>query len=102
MPPVVGAFAASDLDEARPPVVGAFAASDHDEARPPVVGAIAANYLVTNYQIANSPVSVIPISYLEYILFGIAFLVLIRSAQPYNFYNERVQFFFQYKVFCSN
>lgn len=44
-----------------------------------LVGAIAANYILTNYQIADSPVSVIPISFLEYILIGIALLVLLLS-----------------------
>jgi hypothetical protein len=44
-----------------------------------LVGAIAANYILTNYQIADSPVSVIPISFLEYILIGIAGLVLLLS-----------------------
>jgi hypothetical protein len=42
-------------------------------------GAMAANYILTYYQVADSPVSVIPISFLEYILIGIAGLVLLLS-----------------------
>lgn len=44
-----------------------------------LIGAFAANYLLTNYQVANSYVGLIPISYLEYFLLGIALLVLTLS-----------------------
>ncbi len=44
-----------------------------------LTGAIAANLLISNFQNSYSDISLIPLSYLEYILTGIAALVLILS-----------------------
>lgn len=44
-----------------------------------LIGAIAANYLLQNYLNSESAVGLIPISFLEYLLFGIAFIVLAAS-----------------------
>ena len=44
-----------------------------------LAGAFAANFLVSNYLNPNSGISLLPISFLEYMLVGIAILVLIFS-----------------------
>ena len=44
-----------------------------------LIGAFAANFLLVSYQSSNTSISLLPISYLEYFLVGIALLVLILS-----------------------
>ena len=44
-----------------------------------LIGAIAANFLLMNYQNSYSDLSILPISYIEYLLIGIASLVLVLS-----------------------
>lgn len=44
-----------------------------------IIGAIAGNYLLQNYLNGDQSVALMPISFLEYIIFGIAFSVLIAS-----------------------
>ena len=44
-----------------------------------LIGVISALFLIKNYKNSNSSVSLIPISYLEYLLFGIALFVLTLS-----------------------
>lgn len=44
-----------------------------------LIGAFTANYILINYQNVDSGISLLPLSFLEYILVGIAMLVLILS-----------------------
>ena len=44
-----------------------------------LIGAFLANYIIVSYQSSGTTISLLPISYLEYLLVGIALLVLILS-----------------------
>lgn len=44
-----------------------------------LIGAFLANYIIVSYQSSGTAISLLPISYLEYLLVGIALLVLILS-----------------------